>query len=152
MKKRRGIFIVCSVIVLCSIFLVSLTSSEPVRKKSIPSSAQTNKDIVEMYQKLIKLREQFVAHELKLMEYGQSGVLELTKARVKLSNARIDLSKFQGKHDMVVKELRNIIKFYSEAIEQLKTEVDKGQRAPGVFYEAEIALLEAKIRLAKATQ
>ena len=105
-----------------------------------------------MYQKLIKLREQFVAHELKLMEYGQSGVLELTKARVKLSNARIDLSKFQGKHDMVVKELRNIIKFYSEAIEQLKTEVDKGQRAPGVFYEAEIALLEAKIRLAKATQ
>ena len=34
----------------------------------------------------------------------------------------------------------------------LKREIDKGQRPLNAFYEAEIALLEAKIRLAKATQ
>jgi hypothetical protein len=152
MRKRRIIFTLCSILVLCSIFLVSLTSSEPVKKKPIPGSAQTNKDIVEMYQKLIKLREQDLAERTRLLEYGRGDALGFTKAKERLSETRIELAKFQGNNDIVVKELRNIVRFYSEAREQLKREIDKGQRAANVFYEAEIALLEAKIRLAKAQQ
>ena len=152
MRRRRIIFTICSIILLCSVFLVSLTSSQTVKEKPALGSSQTNGDVVEMYQKIIKLREQALSDELKLLEYGRSSFLGITKARMKISETRIELAKFQGKHDIVVEELRNIIKYYSEAIGQLKMELDKGQRAPGVFYEAEIALLEAKIRLAKATQ
>jgi outer membrane protein TolC len=150
MRKRRNIFIVCTVVVLCSIFLVSFTSSEPVRKKPVSVKSQTNKDIVEMYQRLIKLREQDLAEQTRLLEYGQGEPLGFTKVKVKLSNTRIQLAKFQGKQDLVIQELRNIVRFYSEAREQLKREVDKGQRPLNIFNEAEIALLEAKIRLAKA--
>ena len=35
---------------------------------------------------------------------------------------------------------------------KIKREIEKGQKAPGLLYEIEIALLEAKIRLAKATK
>lgn len=152
MRKRRDTLMVCSIVVLCTIFWVGLTSSEPVKKKPVPSSAQTNEDIIEMYQKIIQLREQALSDELKLLEYGRSSYLEITKTKAKISETRIELAEFQGKHEIVLKELRNIVQYYSEVREQLKMEADKGQRAPGIFYEAEIALLEAKIRLAKAAQ
>jgi hypothetical protein len=105
-----------------------------------------------MYQRLIKLRERDLAERLISLEYGRGDALGFTKAKVRLSNTHIQLAEFQGKPDIVLEELRNIVRFYSEAREQLKREIDKGQRAPNDFYEAEIVLLEAKIRLAKATQ
>ena len=152
MRKRRDTFIVCTVVVLCSIFLVSFTSSQSIRKKPVSDKSQTNKDIIEMYQRLIKLREQDLAEQSVSLEYGRGDALGFTKAKVKLSETRIELAKFQGNQDLVIQELRNIVQYYSEAREQLKREVDKGQKPLNIFNEAEIALLEAKIRLAKAQQ
>jgi hypothetical protein len=152
MRKRRNILVVCSVVILCLIFLVSLTSSQPVKNKSALDSPQANGDVVGMYREIIRLREQALSDELKLLEYGRSSFLGITKAKMKISETRIELAEFQGKNDIVVEELRNVVRFYSEAIKQLKMEVEKGQRTPNDFYEAEIALLEAKIRLAKAIQ
>ena len=105
-----------------------------------------------MYQRLIKLREQDLAEQSVSLEYGRGDALGFTKAKVKLSETRIELAKFQGNQDLVIQELRNIVQYYSEAREQLKREVDKGQKPLNIFNEAEIALLEAKIRLAKAQQ
>ncbi len=93
-----------------------------------------------------------MADKLTLLEYGRGGLSGYMIEKIKLSDARIELLQYQGKHDIVVKELRNIVQFYTEAREQLILEVDKGQRAPGHLNEIEVALLEAKIRLAKATQ
>jgi hypothetical protein len=152
MRKRRIILVFCSVVVLCSIFLVSLTSSQPVKEELTLDSPEINEDLVEMYQKIIKLRERDLAERLRLLEYGRGEYLGFTKAKLRLSETRIELAEFQGKHEIVLKELRNIVRFYSEAREQIQREIDKGQRPLNAFYEAEIALLEAKIRLAKATR
>ena len=152
MRKRSSTFIVCSVMVLCATLLASCTSSQSVKEKPVLDNPQTSEDIIEMYQEIINLRQRDLAEQLRLLEYGRGGFSGLTITKVKLSEARIQLSQFQGKHDIVVKELRNIVQFYTEAREQLIKEIDKGQTAPQHLYEIEIALLEAKIRLAKATQ
>jgi len=137
---------------LCATVLASCTSSQSVKEITVLDSPQTNEDIIEMYQEIINLRLRALAETELLLEYGRGGVSGFTEARVKLSEARIQLSQFQGKHDLVVKELRNIVQFYTEAKKLLIKEIDKGQRSPQHLYEIEIALLEAKIRLAKATQ
>ena len=152
MRKRSGTFIVCSVMVLCATVLASCTSSQSVKEITVLNSPQTNEDTIEMYQEIINLRQRYLADTEKLLESGRAGVGELMEARIKVSEACIQLSQFQGKHDIVVKELRNIVQFYTEAREQLIKEIDKGQTAPQYLYEIEIALLEAKIRLARATQ
>ena len=150
MKKRSSTFIVCSVMVLCATVLISCTSSQFVKEKPVPDRPQTSEDIIEMYQEIINLRQRYVAEQLRLLEHGRVGLSEFTKAKVKLCKTGIQLAKFQGKHDIVVKELRNIVQFYAEAREQLIREIDKGQKPQLHLYEIEIALLEAKIRLAKA--
>lgn len=128
------------------------TSSQSVKEKPVLDSPQTNEDIVEMYQEIINLQQQDLAEQLTLLEYGRGEPSGFAIAKVKLSEARIQLAKFQGEHDIVLKELRNIVQFYTEARKQLIPEIDKGQRPPQHLCEIEIALLEAKIRLAKATQ
>jgi len=138
--------------VLCATVLAGCTSSQSVKEKPVLDSPRTNEDIVEMYQELINLRQRDLAEQLRLLEYGRGDVSGFTKAKAKLSETRIQLAKFQGKHDIVITELRNIVQFYAEAREQLIREIDKGQKPQLHLYEIEIALLEAKIRLAKATQ
>jgi len=138
--------------VLCTILLASCTSSQSVKEKLVLDSSQTNEDIIEMYQELINLRQRAIAIELILLEIGQGSTFGLTEARVKLSEARIQLSQFQGKDDIFVKELRNIVQFYREAREQLKMQIDKGEISQMHLGEIDLELLEAKIRLAKAKQ
>ena len=152
MRKRSGTFIVCSVMVLCATILASCTSSQSVKEITVLDSPQTNEDIIEMYQEIINLRQRALADTEKLLESGRAGVEELMDARIKVSEARIQLSQFQGKHDLIVKELRNIVQFYTMARKSLIKEIDMGQRSPQGLYELEITLLEAKIRLARATQ
>ena len=130
----------------------SCTSSQSVKEKPVLDSPQTNQDIVKLYQEIISLRQQDLAEQLTLLEYGRAGPSGFAKAKVKLSEARIQLSQFQGKRDVVVKELQNIVQIYTEAREQLVKEIDRGQRPPQHLLEIDIALVEAKIRLAKATQ
>jgi hypothetical protein len=138
--------------VLCATVLAGCTTSQSVREKPVLGSPQTNEDIIEMYQELINLRQRDLAEQLRLLEYGRGDLSGFTKAKAKLSETRIQLAKFQDKHDIVVRELQNIVQFYSEASEQLKREVDKGQKPRMHLCEIEIELLEAKIRVAKATQ
>ncbi len=69
-----------------------------------------------------------------------------------MSEARIQLAQFQGNHDAVVEELRNIVKCYTEVKKSLQRQVDAGHRPTVDIDEIKIALLEARIRLAKTTQ
>ncbi len=152
MRKRSRTFIVCSVMVLCATLLGSCTSSQSVKEKPVLGSPQTNEDIIEMYQEIINLRQRDLAEQLRLLEYGRGDVSGFTKSKVKLSETRIQLSQFQGKNDIAVKELQNIVQLYTEAKKKIKREIEKGQKAPQLLYEIEIALLEANIRLAKEIQ
>ena len=153
MRIRTKSFLMCSVIVvLCLTLLTGGTLSQSAKGTKISIKPHTNEDIVEMYQEIINLRQQALADTEKLLEIGRGGVLGFTDARVKVSEARIQLSQFQGKHDLIVKELRNIVQFYTMARKSLITEIEMGQRSPQGLYELEITLLETKIRLARATQ
>ena len=128
------------------------TSSQTVKDKSVLDTSRTNEDMIELYQEIIKLRQRDLAEQSRLLEYGRGDISRLMKSKMKLSETRIQLLQLQGNNDLVVKELENIVQLYTEVREQIKREIDKGQKAPGLLYEIEIALLEAKIRLAKATQ
>ena len=130
----------------------SRTLSLSVKEKPALDSPQLNEDILKMYQEMIKLRQRDLAEQSRLLEYGRGDISSLTKSKMKLSESRIHLLQFQGNNDLVVKELENIVQLCTEVREQIKREIDRGQKAPGLLSEIEIALLEAKIRLAKATQ
>ena len=83
---------------------------------------------------------------------GHLSADEFIAATVKLSEARIGLAEFQGRHEAVVEELRNIVKLYTNMKETVGKMIDAGKRSRGDIYKVESALLEAKIRLAKAGQ
>lgn len=114
--------------------------------------AQANEDIIEMYQDIIKLRQKVLADNVKLSEYGRGSGVEFVAAKVKVSEARIQLARLEGQQDVVIVELRNIVKLYTELKEALEKEVKIGQRSNVYVDEMEIRLLEAKIRLARAIQ
>jgi outer membrane protein TolC len=143
----------CSAVMI--VWMAALTgcvSSQSVQESPVTDNAQVNDDIIEMYQDLIKLRQKVLAENVKLYDYGRGNVVEFVDAKVKVSEARIQLARFEGQQDVVIGELRNIVKLYTEVKEALEKEVKTGQR-PNVYVdEMEIRLLEAKIRLARAIQ
>jgi outer membrane protein TolC len=143
----------CSaVMIVCMTALTGCVSSQAVQEAPVTDNAQANDDIIEMYQDLIKLRQKVLAENVKLSDYGRGNVVEFVDAKVKVSEARIQLARFEGQQDVVIGELRNIVKLYTEVKEALEKEVKTGQR-PNVYVdEMEIRLLEAKIRLARAIQ
>ncbi len=83
------------------------TLSQSAKGTKISNKTYTNEDIVEMYQEIINLRQRGLAEQLRLLEYGRGGFSGFTIAKVKLSEARIQLSQFQGKHDIVVMACRS---------------------------------------------
>jgi len=70
-----------------------------LKEKMVLDNPQRSEDIAEMYQDIINLRQRHLDNTLELLEYGRVGVSGVTIAKVKLSEARIQLSQFQGKHD-----------------------------------------------------
>jgi len=113
---------------------------------------KANEDIIEMYQDIIKLHRKVLADAVKLSEYGRVTVVEFVDAEVKVSEARIQPARFEGQQDVVIVEVRNIVKLYTEAKEALEKEIKAGQRSSEDVDRIEIRLLEAKIRLARAIQ
>lgn len=132
--------------------LTSCVSSQSVQEAPVRDNAQANEDIIEMYQDIIKLRQKVLAENVKLSEYGRVTAVEFVDAKVQVSKARIQLAKFEGQQNVVIVELRNIVKLYTETKEALEKEVKTGQRSNVYVDEMEIRLLEAKIRLARAVQ
>ena len=153
MKIGNGTFLICSVvIVVCVTVLTSGTSSQSNKDMPILDNAQTSRDIVGMYQEIIKLRQRVLDGTKLGIEVGRASLMELIDATVELSEARIQLAQFQGNHDAVVEELRNIVKCYTEMKKSFQRKVDAGERRRVDIDELEIALLEARIRLAKMIQ
>ena len=143
----------CSAVMI--VWMTALTgcvSSQSVQEAPVTDNAQANEDIIEMYQDIIKLRQKVLADIVTLSEYGRGNVVEFVDAKVKVSEARIQLARFEGQQDVVIVELRNIVKLYTEVKEALETEIKAGQRSRDVVDKIEIRLLEAKIRLARAIQ
>lgn len=141
----------CSAVMI--VWMAALTgcvSSQSVQESPVTDNAQVNDDIIEMYQDLIKLRQKVLADIVKLSDYGRVTAVEFVDAKVKVSEARIQLARLEGQQDVVIVELRNIVKLYTELKEALEGEIKAGQREN--VYEMEIRLLEAKIRLARAIQ
>lgn len=141
-----------AVMVVWMAALTGCVSSQSVQESPVTDNAQVNDDIIEMYQDIIKLRQKVLADIVKMFEYGQGNVVEFVDAKVKVSEARIRLARFEGRQDVVIGELRNIVKLYTELKEALEKEIRAGQRSMKNVYKIEIRLLEAKIRLARAIQ
>jgi len=143
----------CSAVMI--VWMTALTgcvSSQSVQEAPVTDNAQANDDIIGMYQDIIKLRQKVLADTVKLSEYGRGSGVEFLDAKVKVSEARIQLARFEGQQDVVIVELRNIVKLYTELKEALGNEIKIGQRSMKNVYEMEIRILEAKIRLARAIQ
>jgi hypothetical protein len=132
--------------------LTGCVSSQSVQESPVTDNAQANEDIIEMYQDIIKLRQKVLADNVKLSEYGRGSGVEFVDAKVKVSEARIQLARFEGQQDVVIVELRNIVKLFTELKEALGNEIKIGQRSMKNVYEMEIRILEAKIRLVRAIQ
>ncbi len=153
MKIRTRTFSICSVvIVVCVAVLTGGTSSQSNKDIPILDNAQASRDIVGMYQEIIKLRQRFLDSTKLFVIAGDASLEDLIDATVQTSEARIQLAQFQGRQDAVVEELRNIVKFYTEMKKSFQREVDAGMRTMMDIDELEIALLEARIRLAKMIQ
>ncbi len=116
----------------------------------ISQKEKTRNEIIQLYQEIITLRQQVLADMEKSLEYGRGDVTDYMDARTKLTEARIELAQYEGRPDAVIKEFENIIQLYSEMNESLQKEIAAGQRPSRDLYEVDIAILEAKIRLAKA--
>ncbi len=153
MRNQAVKKLTCSAVMI--VWMTALTgcvSSQSVQEAPVTDNAQANEDIIEMYQDIIKLRQKVLAENVKLSEYGRGSVVEFVDAKVKVSEARIQLARFEGQQDVVIGELRNIVKLYTEVKEALEKELKAGQRSKKNVYEIGIRLLEAKIRLARAIQ
>lgn len=153
MKIRTKTFLICSVvIVVCLTAFTGGASSESVKDIPIPGNARTKKDIIGMYQEIVKLRQRVLEGAKMGLTIGRANLADLIEPTVKLSEARIQLAQFQGNRDAVLEELRSIIKRYTDLKESLQRQVDVGLRRRDDIVELEIALLQTRIRLAKTTQ
>ncbi len=105
MKIRTRTFSICSVvIVVCVAVLTGGTSSQSNKDIPILDNAQTSRDIVGMYQEIIKLRQRLLDSTKLFVITGHSTLEDLIDATVKASEARIQLAQFRGKQDAVVEE------------------------------------------------
>lgn len=153
MKIRTVTFLICSVVIIvCAAVLTGGTSSQSIKDMPILGNARNNEEIIGMYQEIIKLRQRVLDGTRIRIKARIASSVEIIGPTVKVSEARIQLAQFQGNHDAVVEELRNIVKCYTEVKKSLQRQVDAGHRPTVDIDEIKIALLEARIRLAKTIQ
>ena len=139
-------------VLILTIALAGCVSVYSENETEISQKDKTRNEIIQMQREIVSLRQQNLADQEKMSEYGRGNIADFMKARSNLSEARIKLAKFQDRRKAVISELENLIQTYSDMRESLQKEITAGQRPTGDLNDLEIAILEAKIRLAKAKQ
>lgn len=148
--KNFLIFLV--IIVFCSSILSYAASSQSEAEKQRLNNSASNEEIIGLYQELIALRLNAVEESKRDIAIGTRGISELLDDEIKAAEARIQLAQFQGRRELVIEELENLIQVITEIKQTIELETEIGVRSRAWIYEIDARLLETKIRLAKAKQ
>ena len=153
MKTKTKRILTCSAIILfCSVILSYGTSSKPETEEQTSNSSSAKEEIIKLYQELIDIRQHEVEQSRYLLELGQGSQTALAENEVKAAEARIQLAEFQGNKETVIKELQRLEQLLTEIRNQLKREVDIGQRPVNRLVDIDARLIEIKIRSLKLKQ
>jgi len=125
----------------------------PVFGESLPKPPVAEKapqeisDVTQAYQDIVAIRRAMLKETEQSHRSGRSDSTELSRDRIKLSEARLKFAEAQGQQDEVTRELQTILSVREEALDTLKHRQASGHVTQYTLNEARIAVLEAKIRL-----
>ncbi|MBL7223638.1 MAG: hypothetical protein ISS72_07285 [Candidatus Brocadiae bacterium] len=138
--------------------LVSLPPSPPMAFDLLASAgaappggaAGRDKDVVaEELRKVVELRQRQVDRTKALYRKGVASQPELAEAEIALADARVRLAEREGAGGTATAELRRIVELRQQQAARVKTLVERGVATQAELAEAEIALADARIRLAE---
>jgi outer membrane protein TolC len=127
----------------------------PVLGESLPKppiaekAPQTVSDVIQAYQDIIVIRRGMLAETEHSHRSGRSDSTKLSRDRIELSEACLQFAAAQGRQNEVRTELETILSVRQEILDTLKHRQASGHAAQYSLNEARIAVLEAKIRLAR---
>ena len=119
------------------------SGNKPLPRVPDPVIIAKLQEIVEVRQQLLKV------HQLRL-ELGKAE--DDGAAEIALAAARIQLAREQGRADLVIAELRNMVTTHERCLEMAKVRAGEGLVPPEEADRVRVALLEAQVRLQREQQ
>ena len=132
------------ILLSCVLAWLAVAQSPESERKSSSDSG----DVVHLLTQLVRLQEGVVAAHRQQYLAGQRS--EFLAAEIDLSKTRIQLAKERGQAERVLEELQRIVKLHEQRVKRLSHEFEAGAITAVEHQKAEISLLKAQVRLAKA--
>lgn len=111
-----------------------------------------NPAVVALLEELVELRGAQQKRALVMRDVGMAADSDLLDRQVELSEARARLAGARNDREAEISELSNLLATQQKLLAATKEKVARQEAAKADVIELEIAVLEIKIRLAKATQ
>lgn len=134
------------VFLFLSVFLCSLTGAEQE-----PEGRGPDAEILAKLQEIVQIRERLLKEQLMIAEMGKGSAFDLIEAKIQLSEAHIAVAEEQDDRNLLIGELKNIVKFHKQRLAResaLLQEVDR--KTSEELYDFQVALLKAELRLLRA--
>jgi len=129
----------------------------PVFGESLPKPVMDEKapqdvsNVMQAYQNIIGIRRAMLEETEQSHRSGRSDSTELSRDKIKLSEARLQFAAAQGRQNEVKTELETILSVRQEILDTLKHRLGSGHVPQHTLNEAKIAVLETEIRLASTS-
>ena len=147
--RTRYVFTGLSVVVLIACAIVVLHySSRSTTAQSDGLKAQMQQEIIQALREIIPLREEALGVVKAKHQMGRIPLLEMEKAQLKLSEARIRLAAAEQKTDVAMVEFGKIKAMQEEQLQRIKSKAAQGYASSSDIVELKLQLLEERIRFA----
>ena len=147
----RNIFLVLSVFALatCAVVILSVSSRSTTAQDN-GFKTRMQQEIIQTLKEIIMVREQELVLAQAKLEQMLIISLEVEKAQVKLSEARLRLAVAEHQPDVAMKEFRSILAVHEKLLQFLDSKVEQGVITNVDVAEERVQLLEDRLRLATA--
>ena len=113
---------------------------------------QNISDVVQAYRDIVCIRQAMLEETEQRHRSGRSDATDVTRDKLRLAKARLQLAETLGGQGEVTRELQTILSIREEILETLTHRQASGQVTQHSLNEAKIAVLEVKIRLSNISQ
>ena len=132
----------CLILIAGAVFSFALTAQQP------PQNSPSNAAIVSKLSEVVKIRERLAHSHKEMVANGRASGDELVE--VELAEARIALANELGDKATATKELKALVAAHEARAKRIKAQSEKDRVPPGESERAQVALLEAQVRLLRA--
>lgn len=141
------------ILVTCALGCGGFVSGKaPAESLSAQPAACGSPDVTQVHEEIIATRQAMLEETEQSHRSGRADATDLSQARIKLAEARLHLAEAEGKPDEAVRELQAILALRQEALKTLQRRLGGGRVSQNDLHEAQIAVLETRIRLTRSSQ